>query len=124
MRAVHPYGQTGELSEPVTVSTTRNDPNTPIPPDSSGPNKPTGLRADVYYHDVELFWDRNNSGAITNDEIRRNGELVGSTRGISWYDSTTQGSESYQFDVLAIGANNEILGIETVHVQIGPAECN
>jgi len=124
LRAVHSFGQTGEFSEPITVSTSSNNTDTPTPPTSTRPDAPTGLRVDVYYHDVELFWDRNTSGAVNNYEIRKNGELVASTRGISWYDNTTQSGESYQFDVLAIGMNNEILGIETVHAQIGPAECN
>jgi len=61
---------------------------------------------------------------VNNYEIRKNGELVATTRGTSWYDNSTQGGESYQFDVVAVGNNNEILGIESVSVQIGPAECN
>jgi len=125
MRAVHPFGQTGDLSEPITVSTTGNNTFEPgTPTDSSRPNKPTGLRVDVYYHDVELFWDRNNTGNVSSYEIRKNGVLVGTTRGVSWYDDTTQNGESYQFDVIAIGNNNEILGIESVRTQIGEAVCN
>jgi len=119
LRAVHTFGQVGEFSEPVTVATSRDagpDPDTSNPTATSRPDKPTGLRVDVYYHDVELFWDRNNSGAVDKYEIRKDGELVATTRGTSWYDNTTQGGESYQFDVVAVGSNNDILGI--------PAECN
>lgn len=127
IRLIHRYGQTGEFSEPVVVSTDANAPedgaNQPVPDPSTRPNKPTGLRAEVYWFDVELFWDRNQSGQVEKYEIRRNGELVGVSRGTSWYDDSTANGQQYQFDVIALGPNDEFLGMESTNVQIGEAEC-
>lgn len=130
LRAVHVFGQTGELSNAVTVFTSGNppptdpgDPEDPTTPDPSRPYTPTGLRAEVYWYDVELFWDRVSGGIVRNYEIRKNGELVATTRGTSWYDNSTENGQLYQFDVVAVGQNNEILGLDSVRVQIGEAQC-
>ncbi len=128
IRSVHSFGQVGPSSGSIEVSTGAAEPSNPgesptAPVESGRPDKTTGLRAEVYSQDIELFWDRNFSGNVLKYEIRKNGELVASSRGTSWYDNTTKAGEAYQFDVVAIGHDNQILGIDSTRVQVGPAEC-
>lgn len=81
------------------------------------------MRVEIYYFDVELFRDRNITGNVQAYEIRKNGELVALPRGTSWYDDSGETGDNPQYDVLAVGPDNQLLGIESVSVQIGPAEC-
>jgi len=122
-RTKHPFGQVGSMSSAFLVTASRDD----IPGNDASANKrpfsPQNLRSEVYWRDVELFWDRDFTVTVKSYEIRRDGKIMANTRGISWYDNSTQDGQSYQYDVLAIGQDDAILGIETVHVQVGPAEC-
>lgn len=123
VRAVHQFGQIGESSNAVTISAFSNEPPTVDIPNVNRPFAPQNLRGEVYWYDVELFWDRDFSNTVRNYEIRRNGSLIGHSRGTSWYDDSSENGQAYQYDVLAIGHDDAILGINSVQVQIGPAEC-
>jgi len=126
-RHIHLYGQTGEFSTPITVNTANNSAVVSSENNNASSDRlssPTGLRTEIYYFDIELFWDRNFSGAVRNYEIRRDGELVSSTRGTSYYDGTTTSGELYVYDVIAVGHDDNILGFESVRVQIGETQCS
>lgn len=126
VRVVHVLGQKGYFSNAISVNTTSMSDSTDVSlpiPDTSRPDKPAGLRAEIYWFDVELFWDRNNSGNVAAYEIRKNGELVAVTRGTSWYDDSGAEGDNPQYDVLAVGQGNQLLGIDSVSVQIGVTEC-
>ncbi len=125
LRVVHALGQVGEFSNAIQIATTAagtGDVLLPVPT-TTRPNRPAGLRAEIYFFDVELFWDRNFSGNVEAYEIRKDGELVAVTRGTSWYDDTSVSGDNPQYDVLAVGRDNQLLGIDSVSVQIGPAIC-
>jgi len=118
VRALHFHGQTGELSNTISVTSTNTISQAP-----ARPQPVKGLRADVYWFDIELFWDRDMSGEVRNYEIRRNGLSVGTTRGTSWYDNSTVEGEQYYYDVIAVAHDDVMLGISSVPVLIGDRQC-
>lgn len=124
VRSVHLYGQIGDLSNSISIRASPTESDLGDNPVSARASEPTGLRAEVYWFDVELFWDRDNSGNVRNYEIRRDGELVATTRGTSWYDNTTEGDHRYVYDVIAVANDNSILGFRSVAVQIGETQCH
>lgn len=111
------------MSNSISVRTSTTESDITNNPQSARPNEPAGLRAEVYWFDVELFWDRDFSGNVRNYEIRRNGELVATTRGTSWYDASTADGGRYVYDVIAVAEDNSILGFRSVPVEIGTAVC-
>lgn len=123
IQAVHTFGQISDLSNSISVRTSTTESDITNNPQSARPNEPAGLRAEVYWFDVELFWDRDFSGNVRNYEIRRNGELVATTRGTSWYDASTADGGRYVYDVIAVAEDNSILGFRSVPVEIGTAVC-
>lgn len=124
IRAVHLYGQPGETSGGVSIQTSTTETALNDNPQVNRPSEPGGLRAEIYWFDIELFWDRDTSGNVRNYEIRRNGELITTTRGTSWYDDSTVSGERYVYDVIAVGHDNNILGFRSVPVKIGALECS
>lgn len=70
--------------------------------DSDSLAAPSNLRADVYSDTAaELFWDRSTIPRL-NYEIVRNGELLGSTDGTSYFDNTLVSGILYNYEVVAI----------------------
>ncbi len=66
---------------------------------------PTGLMASVYSStSAEIMWDRPSTFGLSY-EIRRNGDIVSSTTGVSHYDGSLQAASSYNFEVIAIDRN-------------------
>lgn len=123
-RLKHIFGQVGELSDPISiVASNTEEPVVSQNPAVNRPDETTGLRAEVYWFDVELFWDRNNSGNVVSYEIRRDGELVATTRGVSYYDNSTVGDKRYVYDVIAVDRDGQMLGFQSTQVQIGDAVC-
>jgi len=123
VRAVHAYGQVGGMSNAVEISAIKEEQLASDVSPVLRPFSPQNLRGEVYWNDVELFWDRDNTATVRHYEIRRDGIPFDTTRGISWYDNSSEHGKRYQYDVLAIGHDEAILGIESVQIQIGPAEC-
>jgi len=82
------------------------------------------LTAEVYWENtVELFWDRV-SAQVFGYEIRRDGEFVGFTQGISYIDQNgIQAGKSFDYDVIAVDRNGNILGLDGTRVSIGVNEC-
>ena len=125
LRAVHAFGQTGDFSNELRPGNTPGSSTGPgayLPVDER-PASPEGLRAEVYWYDVELFWERNTSGAVREYEIRKNGEFAATTGGTSWYDESTADGDFVQYDVIAIGDDGALLGLDSVRVQIGEPVC-
>lgn len=125
LRAVHAFGQIGELSNELRSGNTPDAPSGPgsYLPGDQRPASPQGLRAEVYWFDVELFWNRNTSGSVRQYEIRRNGEFVDTTGGTSWYDDSPGEGELVQYEVIAVGDDGALLGLDSVRVQIGESMC-
>ena len=74
------------------------------PPSSGGPDAPDGLRSDVYSkRSAELFWQREPAALALRYEIRRDGQVVGTTNGVSYYTNTLAAGTDYTFEVVAIG---------------------
>jgi len=90
---------------------------------SNRENGTQALRAEIYWLDVELIRDRNHSGAAEQYEIRRDGEVVVTTRGTSWYDNSTEEGLMYVYDVVAVDFEGTLIDFQSVRVQIGAAEC-
>ncbi|MGQ7843084.1 hypothetical protein ACUNV4_01315 [Granulosicoccus sp. 3-233] len=125
LRAVHAFGQTGDFSNALRPGNTSDAPDGPgsyLPVDERSAS-PEGLRAEVYWYDVELFWDRNTSGEVRSYEIRKNGEFIDTTSGTSWYDASTADGDLVQYEVIAMGADGALLGLDSVRVQIGDPVC-
>ena len=93
----------GRRSSPssITVRTDGDGPTTP--PVASGPDAPDGLRSDVYSgRSAELFWQREPAALALRYEIRRDGTVVGTTNGVSYYTDALAAGTDYAFDVVAI----------------------
>lgn len=68
---------------------------------------PTGLRASVYSKkSAELFWDRTNTFGLTY-EIARDGQVLKTTDGVSYYDNQLNAGTSYDYQVIAINLQGE-----------------
>ena len=66
------------------------------------PASPEGLRVDIYSRfNRELFWDRPDTFGLRY-EVRRDGEVVANTDGVSYYDDTLAVGETYTYEVVAI----------------------
>ncbi len=96
----------GTLRRSNVVSVNATDTDTPVePPVTDGlPAAPANLRAAVYSNTAaEIFWDRAVLGDnVTSYLIRRNGEDIASTTGISLFDSTRQPGQEYTYTVIAV----------------------
>ena len=91
----------GERSLPASLSFTAGDRSTPTIPDSTI-DSPSGLTAEVYSRkSAELFWDRPDTFGL-NYEVKRDGELVALTNGVSYYDNTLVSDTQYSYSVTAI----------------------
>ena len=85
------------------VATTTLSGGSNTPPASGGPNAPDELRSDVYSkRSAELFWKREPAALGLRYEIRRDGQVVGTTNGVSYYTSALTTGTSYAFAVIAI----------------------
>lgn len=83
----------------------------------------SGLRAEVYFENtVELFWNRELSG-VRGYEIRKDGEFIGFTDGISFIDNTVNAGDKPDYDVVAVDTTGGILGFASLEVQIGVDQC-
>jgi spore coat protein CotH len=86
------------VSFTTTVSSRSPDDN----PQGDAVAEPTRLRASIYSsRSVELFWDRPATVGLTYD-ILRNGILVDTIDGVSFYNSDLAPGNAYTFQVVAI----------------------
>ncbi len=88
----------GQRSTASTVSVETPGDNTP----GTGPEAPAGLNALVYSSTAaELFWTRASSTGLRY-EISRDGQLIDTTDGTSYFDNTLESGREYIYDVVAI----------------------
>lgn len=68
-----------------------------------GPSSPTNLRADIYSTTAaELFWQREDPSLALRYEIRRDGNVVATTDGVSYFTDNLETGIDYDFEVIAI----------------------
>lgn len=71
-------------------------------PAAAVPARPAGLRAAVYSETaLELFWERD-GGPTRRYEIRRDGDIVGTTDGTSFFDDALDPGTAYRYRVIAL----------------------
>ena len=69
---------------------------------TAGIPAPTGLRAEVYSGTAaELFWDRFDDSGLR-FEVRRDGNVVSTSDGISYFDDTLARGRDYAYQIIAI----------------------
>lgn len=90
----------GQRSESAAVTLlTRGD----GPDRADGVPAPGGLRAAVYSSTAaEIFWDRPDDSFGLVFEVRRDGELLQTTDGTSFFDDSLSAATDYRFDVIAV----------------------
>ena len=85
------------------VATTTLGGGTTPPPAGDGPAAPAGLRSSVYSRrSAELFWRREPAALALRYEIRRDGRVVGTTDGVSYYTNALAAGTDHRFEVIAI----------------------
>ena len=89
---------------PIGLRTDGGSPSTPsTPPAAGAPSAPAELRFDVYSSfAVELFWRREPAAQALRYEIRRDGQVVGTTNGVSYNTSSLRPGTDFAFEVIAI----------------------
>jgi len=71
-------------------------------PSGSNPALPAGLRAQVYSTTAgEIFWERSAVFGLTYD-VRRNGTVLTTTDGTSYFDDTLAAGRRYTYSIVAI----------------------
>lgn len=94
----------------ITVKMIGNDSGT-------GPTGVTDLSGQVYSNSaVEIFWQpaTSNDSIVTGYEVKRNGELVHSFDGLSFFDEGLNAGVEYTYNVRAIDANGDAGVYQTV----------
>jgi spore coat protein CotH/fibronectin type 3 domain-containing protein len=94
----------GNRSLPSSVSFTTTGSSRPQDDDPQGDlaAEPTGLRASIYSSRfVELFWDRPATTGLT-FEIQRDGAVLDTIAGVSFYDKNLSAGNMYTFQIVAI----------------------
>ncbi len=75
---------------------------------ANGPSTVADLSGQVYSSSaVEIFWQAavSNDSVVTGYEVRRNGDLVASLDGLSYFDDGLRAGTEYTYNVRAIDAN-------------------
>ena len=114
---VYARNESGQLSEPVTLifDTNRTDfphaaiGDMPDSPDSGALSAPQNPQLLVYsLTAAELRWAR--PSAVENvvaTEISRNGEIIGTAEGNSFYDDTRDPGQGHFYELVAVNANGD-----------------
>ncbi|NND89828.1 MAG: hypothetical protein HKN42_03115 [Granulosicoccus sp.] len=108
----------GNRSAPASVSFIGGDRSTPSTT-GSGPAAPAGLRSRVYSSSSgELFWNQSSTFGLKH-EISRNGRVVASIAGLSYYDKTLVKDTLYTYAVTAIDPQGRRSSAATVTLNTG-----
>ena len=107
---ISPAGMEGELSEPLEINGEFINPN-----DDEVISTPadditlSGVFVSRYGEgSVELFWDRP-TGSTRQYDVYRNGELVASVPGPSYFNDQINASNAYQHTIVAISKDGSIM---------------
>ena len=100
------------------------DPDPDHDPGTDAPPAPANARIEVYSGTAaELFFDRAASSAnIVETEISRDGMLIGSTNGTSFFDDTRADGTDYRYVLVAIDARGERSAPTTIGRTDGDAD--
>ncbi len=88
------------------------------------PFEPTGLDAFVYGSTaIELVWDRVSSSQISGYEIRRDGEFIAFTNGVSFFEELAVGNKAFRYDVIPVNREDPsaFFGFSSITVGLGSA---
>ena len=100
----------------LSVNTASNNPTDPGSPTQPVLAAPAGLRASVYSSTAaELFWDRASSFGLQY-EVRRDGALITTIDGISYFDNTLESGQTYIYEITAIAPDGRRSGISAISV--------
>lgn len=104
------------VTEQVTDQENASTPNQPTRTDGGadtsakdGPAEPIGLTGVVYTDtEIELFWERSTDRSIMKYRILRDGVLLQTRDGLSYYDNTVQPATTYEYTVESVDYNDKI----------------
>jgi len=100
----------GPARPPTTTPTspfTPVTPTAPVPPVAGALAAPTGLRATAYSKTAgEVFWVRPSTAGLRY-EVRRDGLLVKTTDGVSYYDNALVAGRNHVYGVVAIDGSGK-----------------
>ena len=95
-------GRDGGRSSPSRIEVRTDGDGSSTPPAASGPAAPDGLRAELYSaRSGELFWRRPDTFGLRY-EVRRDGAVLATTDGVSYYDDTLSAGRRYVYEIVAI----------------------
>ena len=114
---VYARNESGQLSEPVALifDTNRTDfphpaiGDMPVSPGPGGLSAPQNPQLSVYsLTAAELMWERPSADEnVVTTEISRNGEIIGTAEGNSFYDDTRDPGQGHFYELVAVNANGE-----------------
>jgi len=108
--AITAIDNAGQRSGTATVNLT-------TPGGNDSLDAPENLRAIVYSNTAaELFWTRSTQVALSY-EISRNGVLIATVDGTSFFDDNLTGGQTYNYEVVAISQEGQRSAASTVSVQ-------
>ncbi len=116
--AIGPNGRRSSVS-----STTFGD-GAPSPDPGDAPPAPANARLDVYSSTAaELFFDRAPSSAnVVETEISRDGEVIGSTNGTSFFDPGRTPGRDYVYELVAVNGSGARSSATTVGEATPPSQ--
>lgn len=104
-------GVTEQVTDQEDASTLSTPTRTDSGADQSskdGPEKPIGLTGVVYTDtEIELFWERSTDRSIMKYRILRDGVLLQTRDGLSYYDNTVQPATTYEYTVESVDYNDK-----------------
>ena len=120
--AIRPDGTRSSASSTTLGSGGASNPDSE--PGMDGPPAPANARIEVYSSTAaELFFDRAPASAnVVETEIRRDGEVVGTTNGTSFFDPNRAPGRDYVYELVAVDASGNRSGATTVGEVEDPPE--
>jgi len=123
--AVTSIDDDGDRSLPAKLSFVSGETASPSVPDTGATTgsgaiaAPVGLSANVYSSTSgEIFWDRSDTFGLIY-EIQRNGDVLRTTDGVSFYDADLMRATDYEYAVLAIDEQGNRSQASTVTFSTG-----
>ena len=96
-------------SPAIVLTTSGSKPSDEVPdipttdPGGEAPAVPTNIRLEIYGATLaELFWD--NAEDVASTEIYRDGVLIGTSQGNSFFDGTRQAETPHRYELVAVDA--------------------
>ena len=95
-----------------------------LDPGTDAPPAPANARIDVYSGTAaELFWDRAPASAnVVETEIVRDGEVIGTTDGTSFFDPNRTPGRDHRYELVAVDANGARSAVTVVGANDAPSD--